>query len=381
MNTFKFYTVGQGTFYVGQLCNNKSNNPKYNFIYDIGCRGKSSNKSMNRCIDEYLDEFDPENIDMIIISHLDQDHYNGLLKISQKLKGTQCKIKKVILPYSNDFNVLSVPFMTVINDLSDETSFNFVPQINNNQTEININGFNIPAITHSSTNSWNFFFYNPSEYKINSFKKSKIVSLNSLITNLNNLMKKSGNKNLNMFIAKTIQSLPKNKNLKSLSYNTWSQILKIYKKNNLMGSGKKQNEASTILLHGPKNRNNEYTLLTGDAKLTFNPRSKIDFLTPLKNWISNNGIGYIAYFQVPHHGSKHNMSFSNHKNFDANYDFLSKSNKSKNITKNSVSYVSVGQKNNYGMPDFFLIHYIRTRSDCKVISDKSNKNHGRYTIK
>lgn len=90
LGKFKFHRVGQGLFYTGQLI---TNHRTFNFVYDCG----SANRiPRTKAISEYKSELrNDEKIDLLILSHLHTDHYNG---IKQLLKNRGAKL--AILPYS-----------------------------------------------------------------------------------------------------------------------------------------------------------------------------------------------------------------------------------------------------------------------------------------
>ena len=81
-NTFTFHGVGQGLFYSGSICDNT-----FNFVYDCGT---SSDKS---CLKNALPEI-RQDLDFVVISHLHDDHVNGLPELFEK-----AHIKKIFLPY------------------------------------------------------------------------------------------------------------------------------------------------------------------------------------------------------------------------------------------------------------------------------------------
>lgn len=89
---FTFHSVGQGLFYSGSIY---TSNSSFNIIYDCGGTvGNYRNKNANNqfLINAILQQ--PKQIDWLIISHLHDDHINGipfLLKHS--------KVKQIILPY------------------------------------------------------------------------------------------------------------------------------------------------------------------------------------------------------------------------------------------------------------------------------------------
>ena len=89
---FKLWPVGQGLFYSGNIkleC-------KFNFVYD--CGGNSIN--INAVVNDYINQQHSKDIilDMLVISHFDDDHVNGIPKLLKEVS----KVRKVFLPYNDD---------------------------------------------------------------------------------------------------------------------------------------------------------------------------------------------------------------------------------------------------------------------------------------
>ena len=84
-NNFKFWPVGQGVFYTGQI-------GFLNFVYDCGTETKQVN--INTLVDEYQNDFGVNHLDFVIISHLHTDHFSGLPYLLQKFH-----VDKIYLPY------------------------------------------------------------------------------------------------------------------------------------------------------------------------------------------------------------------------------------------------------------------------------------------
>ena len=89
---FKLWSVGQGLFYTGKIKHESITN-SFQFMYDCGGSKKGI---ISKEIDEYLNCFNQKNeIDMLVISHFDNDHINGLPHLLKKVN----KIKKIFIPY------------------------------------------------------------------------------------------------------------------------------------------------------------------------------------------------------------------------------------------------------------------------------------------
>lgn len=100
--TFRFHKVGQGLFYSGIL--NKGagrSNQVFNFVYD--CGSESPHIFRDREIDDYKmllpnkRESGGKELDLLVISHLHDDHVNGLDRL---LDGV--KVNTVVMPYISD---------------------------------------------------------------------------------------------------------------------------------------------------------------------------------------------------------------------------------------------------------------------------------------
>lgn len=84
-----FDSVGHGLFYHAHLQQQHSG-CSFAFVYDCGCLG--SKRSINQTISELSPDYDT--LDMLVLSHLDADHVNGLGAL---LKGRHCRV--AVLPY------------------------------------------------------------------------------------------------------------------------------------------------------------------------------------------------------------------------------------------------------------------------------------------
>lgn len=85
--TFKAHPIGQGFFYTGRL---RGGHSEFNFVFDCGSLSYSV---LNDTIDRYR-TIQTRDIDLLIISHFDADHINGLKRL---LEGR--KVKKVVAPF------------------------------------------------------------------------------------------------------------------------------------------------------------------------------------------------------------------------------------------------------------------------------------------
>jgi len=97
INTFfSFHAVGQGLFYSGRLTTQEG---IYNFVYDCGSHHyRRYHKALNQEIQQYLEGLENGGIDLLILSHLHEDHVSGLGILLERESVRSC-IDTVILPY------------------------------------------------------------------------------------------------------------------------------------------------------------------------------------------------------------------------------------------------------------------------------------------
>lgn len=93
---FKFYPVGQGCFYAGSI---KKDEEEFVIVYDCGTA--SSRRFLLDSIAKFKRDY--KKIDLLMISHFDEDHVNGL---SELLTGIPCE--KVIIPYYSPITRLTL---------------------------------------------------------------------------------------------------------------------------------------------------------------------------------------------------------------------------------------------------------------------------------
>ena len=323
---FQLWPVGQGLFYSGNIkleC-------KFNFVYD--CGGNSIN--INSVVDDYINQQHSKDIilDMLVISHFDDDHVNGIPKLLKEVS----KVRKVFLPYNDDnknyllFLALvygngidmekKVDEIILVNtkhmDNDEEQTYEF----NNIKTsELEDEDLYLPntktGILNGSTifveNKWKFKFYN-------TYLKQTESSAN-IKKEIINLIHKVGGKNLGDLLLKldgTLQSKSIKESLK-----------KIYNKYCSSSYGNsKQNQSSLCLYHSPVEKYNDIyiiksednskiffkqhfsferitgTLLTGDISLKQSKRYN-DFKRYYKDECKD-----VLCFLIPHHGSKNNWN-------------------------------------------------------------------------
>ena len=87
---FCFWPVGQGLFYTGQI------NRDFNFVYDCGA-DQANQANLSRCIQKYVNTWNPRDLDFVIVSHPHYDHYSGIRFLAQKVP-----IRRLIIPFLGD---------------------------------------------------------------------------------------------------------------------------------------------------------------------------------------------------------------------------------------------------------------------------------------
>jgi len=318
---FQFHNVGQGLFYTGEIEN-------FHFVYD--CGGESS------YIDNAVKKYSQTDLDLLVLSHIHDDHINGLNQLISQTNN----IDWVILPYLHPaqrvlcaldspiaedwyFDLLVDPFsfliekgvknIAIIGGLEpnpesrrpasnedpfeeDELSLD-IDTISNNKylrdrikeiEETDELSDKILVRKHSEdfslSNSWFFRFYNKPVTDID-------------LTNFKDCLE---DKDINIDSLKgVIEYIKDDDNVNDLQ-ECYEEI-----RSDL-------NQTSLCMYHGPMNTSNARTyhprflmnkkflghLLTGDFDLSIN--ENYDYLTShYKNYLSE-----VKVFQVPHHGSE-----------------------------------------------------------------------------
>ena len=312
MSKFKLCNAGQGLFYIGEI--NLSNRKTFKFIYD--CGGNNISGAINQHITK------GEVIDMLVISHFDDDHINGLPDLFNKVS----KIKRIFIPYyrgienylllmsyiyGNGATFDKVDEIVLVNSsegVEDEQDFNEIIT----EEVPDINRYNLPNVKTgiirnkvlSVEKKWIFKFYNA---RIS-------TDINTVISDINNLISNNNYKDLEELLERDLNAAKAG--LRTIYSNYCSS-----KYNN-----SKQNQSSLCLYHAPMERETwgihlmldngvrfeHYTkiyqfgtMLTGDISLKTKKNSKNynEFKEHYKN-----EIGDIGIFLLPHHGANNNWN-------------------------------------------------------------------------
>src|SRR5262245_2859935 len=90
----RFHSIGQGCFYSGEIFCAPNSEP-LRLVYD--CGSETAGDALEREVDLYHQIIDQSQLDMLVLSHLDADHVNGLTL----LLDNGLSARNVFLPYLN----------------------------------------------------------------------------------------------------------------------------------------------------------------------------------------------------------------------------------------------------------------------------------------
>jgi hypothetical protein len=107
---FQFRPVGQGAFYSGQLSYRRFKN--FSFVYDCGAIGEDD--ILIHEIEDFKLTLHSDTLNMLILSHLDDDHVNGVKSLLENLK-----CKRIYLPYLTPIERLYVSISQGPKDVKD----------------------------------------------------------------------------------------------------------------------------------------------------------------------------------------------------------------------------------------------------------------------
>ncbi|MBO9566013.1 MAG: MBL fold metallo-hydrolase [Niastella sp.] len=88
--TMKFHAVGQGCFYTSKIAGYKKK--PFHFVYD--CGSDTDEKILMNEISQFANEVN-DLIDLVIVSHFDRDHINGISQLLRSVRGC----RRLIIPY------------------------------------------------------------------------------------------------------------------------------------------------------------------------------------------------------------------------------------------------------------------------------------------
>lgn len=365
---FKFFPVGQGLFYGGNISVNKRS--IFSFVYDCGTEDRWSSYldvAINS-FSTFVNRHGPSEIchlDLAIISHFHEDHFVGMYKLIQKVG----RPKMIILPLifgdyltkeiclfslfanSNNNNDISIAVFrhfsrlySKVNSLSDEfDGFNVDERVDNFDNTISYSidsGCCSTSLFFNGEKIWKFDFVQGSIGKKNPVVLSKIKS------DIRELLLRNDCESIEEYVSN--------------NPNGFNEIKAIYIANGFT-SGYSMNNSSTILLHYPVMPVCNFwlfyhrdfycyddcvpTLLTGDSKINKNQAIVlvvlIDEIEPC-----------FLITQLPHHGS--DINFASIKKYLWTY------------VVNGVCVVSYGNGNSYKHPGSTVLHSFSLNQLLKV---------------
>ena len=143
-NTKTFYAVGQGGFYSERIW---SNGMDYTIVYDCGAVVDKSLEGPTIELGNAIDNSGFERIDFVVISHLDEDHINGLKKLNRYVNQIGQKRPPVLIlpnPTPLDrllfFSSVSIKTMEIFFDIiSNQPVLCISSEGDNDETEIALN--------------------------------------------------------------------------------------------------------------------------------------------------------------------------------------------------------------------------------------------------
>ncbi|MCK0913119.1 hypothetical protein KTI56_05515 [Acinetobacter pittii] len=346
-----FHAVGNGTLFSGQI-QNIQNSEVFNWLYDCGC---TSPKIIQNAITNLPAWFHSHNtIDMLVISHFDDDHVNGLEILLKTFN-----VKRLVLPFTEwsqsirEISILgkkgTTPSIALfqLNPVKWLKLNGFENRINeiilveggeNPDSDIlqsNINLVDRPDLPIEDPTSVFFEFDTPVQYsniklsKMNHFQSfqdssksfefmfynaEKSFSELGLIYEVGGkrFAKKSGQEisSVKADIEKTIISLGLDQHINNLQKD-WRKKLKNCYEKHFGKTGKAKNNISLCMYSAPAEINSSpyrtrfATLLTGDINLSPKVIDDMELHFGKNRWQS------IGVVQVPHHGSKYSWTVGN----------------------------------------------------------------------
>lgn len=348
-----FHAVGNGTLFSGQI-QNIQNSEVFNWLYDCGC---TSPKIIQNAITNLPAWFHSHNtIDMLVISHFDDDHVNGLEILLKTFN-----VKRLVLPFTEwsqsirEISILgkkgTTPSIALfqLNPVKWLKLNGFENRINeiilvkggaNPDSDIlqsNINLVDRPDLPIDDPTSVFFEFDTPVQYsniklsKMNHFQsfQDSSKSFEFMFYNAEKsfselgLIYEVGGKRfakksrqeisiVKADIEKTIISLGLDQNITNLPKD-WRKKLKHCYEKHFGKTGDAKNNISLCMYAAPLDLNlqkSRYaTLLTGDINLSSNVIDDMEAHLGINRWDS------LGIVQVPHHGSQHSWTVGNTARF------------------------------------------------------------------
>lgn len=359
------HPVGQGAFYTETIETIKTNDRRYNIVYDCGSTTTYKKNSSKTILETEIKSFynNKEKIDLLFISHFDNDHVNGLKHLKD-----YCDIKCVIMPLLPPSAMwfylaqLDKSSRQLIADphkfFGEKTKIIRVKYTNGQEQERGelVLNDNEPSAKDEIVSGTIIQFCNLHDWCYIPFNFDEETRYKELINKLDD-----SNIDKEELLKGNIDYIQKHR----------ADINKAYKKITKSGTS---NDCSLIVYSGPTNtshnfRRNPYyyhrytlfkyivkevaCLYLGDTDLNqkIKSNSLLDILSKYFKNISEN----IGLIQVPHHGSKHNFN--------------------KKILSNMphrMYFASFGANNTYGHPSYEVIANIEVKNHFIGVTEDRN---------
>lgn len=340
------HPVGQGAFYSERFFDD-DDNTLATVVYDCGSSTLGA-KELKAKISDY---FANKPIDILFLSHLHDDHINGV-----KYLYDCTEIKNIVLPYSSDDNYVMYLYYMLTNgknatkylaDFIKDPKSLFTKKGKNNEDKRIPNLIYIKeeladeSVYHIENIRTDFEASNGSHFKFQKLPKWVYIPINNRYSEHHSKFKK---------ILMEVTGIDDSSKLSDAILNNQlsitdiiSKIKRLYKEEKILSE---VNSNSLLVYSGPtniiENKIRLYgCLYTGDS-IFLNNNNLLNYLNRALHSYKQN----IGLIQVPHHGSKHNFSS---KIFSINPDCRQ-------------FFISYGIRNIYGHPSISVINsfdYIR----------------------
>lgn len=395
---FKFHPVGQGCFYSGRI---KYDRVSFNIVYDCGT--VSPRNFLTGEINKYKRTINGV-LDLLIISHFDKDHINGVFEL---LNGITCK--NLIIPYYQPIERLMLAISANENDNADnrdyieflrnpiayfiERDFNieriiFIGEPNNDSDTVYNPDNNSPDFDINGDTSMNIQvdLFENNIFPENVADLDKAATLqNTIVKFLKKpyriqlpfwefvfYLKEQENKLLVTKITTEINNLAESLNVSVLDLfdeEHLKDLKKIY-----ASKFKNLNNTSVVTYHGPINSFNIKgelwrsfywscykgkcgTLLTGDISL-----KAIKNIQSLQKYYGSY-LDTISFFQIPHHGAKANWN-------------ITPSNNLREFCTYIINH-GLGRKHH---PSLEVIHFVKSTYNNSIISFSNEAQASEYYV-
>lgn len=366
--------VGQGGFYteIFEIPNQKGEISTHCVVYDCGSATRAEPK---KTIESALFDDKDLDIDILFISHFDDDHVNGLAELSKKHR-----IKRIVIPQIHGYE-----WFYILEDSIKRGTYqprgnlinSFLKSIRNETSQNEIQIIEIAPIDSSEYNNQTL----PSGSVLSPFEKEIewiYIPVNTMDLNKINLLKWELAPIFGADQDPTIWDSMSGEQCATVISENRSTINDIYKR--VFGSS---NASSMCLYSGldsvslqsesniykgcwqfcywrdswcRSKENSEACLYTGDSNLN-DPNLRHTLICVLHQHIRRIGL-----IQIPHHGSGHNSSYTA-------FDTLS-------VATRPLLFVSYGSTNRYGHPSTRLLGKLRANGYAiSEVTEKKDSYH------